>query len=421
MFDTQWYLRLASPENIPVLYPDHTNFEGQKMGFITNQIENPDLHYIGVDPEVLAARSLRFSELKKDIIASEKNTLVKALYLDKLVEEIERVKLYQAVLDEQPEEFLAATAKVYGVPQPEIWQNIALKLKKRKNYSTSKTPLLHQVISEYQFTLPENRERKIHKPSKEEISTLQNQLFALFPFLQFNDLAEELEATEIVDVFDQALGSIGATGWKSTLVEGSRTAICVMNKKKVVAVPHKRRVNKGTLAKLIGHEICTHVYRSSRAENSPLQLLRLGLDHYLMPEEGIATTNEQILAGKFTNFSGEAKYFAIGLVQGIDGIKRDFRTVYEIMKEYLFLKHPSKDQHYFNEKSWNLCVRIFRGTPANYKGVCYTKDLIYHEGNIKLWQLLLKDPQFYPHLFLGKYDPTNAKHLQALHDLGVLN
>lgn len=421
MFDINWYLRLSSPENIPVLYPDHTNFEGQKLGFISGQIENPDLHYIGIDPAVLASRTLRFNELKKDLIASERNTTIKELYLDKLAEEFERIKLYQAVLDGQPDDFLAATSKVYGTPQPAIWHRIAQKLQKRRNYSLSKTPLLHQIITQYQPPQTIDEASRIRQPEASDILTLQKQLFSLFPFLALNDAPTELDATAIKDIFNEALTKIGALNWKSELIEGSRTAICVMNKNKVVAIPSKRRVNKATVAKLISHEICTHVYRSTQAEHSPLQLLRLGLDHYLMPEEGIATTNEQILAGEFINFSGETKYFAIGLVQGIDGIKRDFRTVYEIMKEYLFLRHPSKDQDYFNEKSWNLCVRIFRGTPANYKGVCYTKDLIYYEGNIKIWQLLLKDPQFYPYLFLGKYDPTKTQHLQALHDLGVLN
>lgn len=420
MLDLHWYIRISHSDKIPVLYPDHNNFEGQKLGFLNDQIENPDLIYIGVDPDTLAARTDRLLSLKNDILSSEENTLVKDLYLAKITEELERVHLYQAVLNNDTDQFFEATAQVFGNPRQLIWQDTLKRLKIRKNYSATQTPHLYKIISGYNFDHEAGADEIIKIPDANDIMRLQQQLFNLFPFLQLDTTVDELPASQIVEAFKKALANIGAHGWSSELIEGSRTAICVMNRKKIVVIPHTRKVTPQEIIKLIAHEICTHVYRSAAAENSPLQLLRFGLDHYLMTEEGIATINEQLVSGKFKDFSGDDKYFAIGLVHGLDGIKRDFRATYEVMKEYYFLKFPSKDPEHIKEKAWRLCVRIFRGTPPDHKGVCYTKDIIYREGNIKIWQLLLNDPTFYPHLFLGKYDPTNPKHMTALKGLELL-
>ncbi len=420
MFDSNWYPRISYADKIPVLYPDSANLEVEKLNFLSNKIENPNLLYKDIDPDTLVIRTNRLEELKKDILSTEENTAVKALYLDKITEELERVQLYRSVLDKDTEQFFAATARVFGNPKQSIWQEILTRLQTRKNYSEAKTPQLYHLISHYRFDHKTTSDEIIRTPEPSDISNLQKGLFALFPFLQLDTKHDELEASQIVEIFNQALINIGAEGWSSELADGSRTAICVLNRKKTVQVPKARKVNAQELTKLIAHEICTHVYRSTVAEKSPLQLLRFGLDHYLMTEEGIATTNEQILSGKFKDFSGDDKYFAIGLVHGLDGVKRDFRAVYEIMREYYFLKFPSKDPEYIQEKAWNVCVRIFRGTPPAHKGVCYTKDIIYREGNIKIWQLLIENPAMYPHLFFGKYDPTNLTHIAALTELRLL-
>ncbi len=420
MFDSHWYIGISHADKIPVLYPDHSNFEGQKLGFISDQIENPDLIYIGVDPDTLAARTDRLLGLEKDILSTEKNNTIRELYQAKITEELERVHLYRAVLNNDTDDFFEATAKVFGKPKQSVWQDILTRIKTRKNYSATTTPELHQIISSYHFEYAEGSDQIIQIPQSSDILHLQKELFGLFPFLQLDSITNELSAPQIVEAFNRALANIGAHDWISEVAEGSRTAICVMNRKKTVVIPQARKVTSPEVTKLIAHEICTHVYRSTAAEKSPLQLLRFGLDHYLMTEEGIATTNEQILSSKFKDFSGDDKYFAIGLVHGLDGIKRDFRAIYEIMKEYYFLKFPSKDPQDLKEKAWRLCVRIFRGTPPAHKGVCYTKDLIYREGNIKIWQLLLKDPRFYPTLFVGKYDPTNPLHISGLRSLELL-
>lgn len=420
MFDSHWYARISCAAPIPTLYPDHSNFDGQKIGFLSDQIENPDLVYIGIEPTILASRINHFQELQRDILSSEKNPVVRELYLDRITQELDRVHLYQAVLHEDIDQFAEATANVFGLPQKIIWQDILTRLQTRKNYSASKTPELYQIIEHYQshHKTPDNRIIQI--PQQPGINNLQSELFNLFPFLQLANTLEELDAHQIVSILNKALSNIGAEGWTSEISNGSRTAICVMNRKKTVQVPKTRKIPSLVIGKLIAHEICTHVYRSTVAEHSPLQLLRYGLEHYLMAEEGLATATEQILSGKWKDFSGEDKYFAIGLVQGLDGTKRDFRAIYEIMKEYYFLKFPSKDSAALKEKAWKLCVRIFRGTPSNQKGVCYTKDIIYREGNIKIWQLLIENPAMYPHLFLGKYDPTNSTHIAALKELRLL-
>ena len=69
--------------------------------------------------------------------------------------------------------------------------------------------------------------------------------------------------------------------------------------------------------------------------------------------------------------------------------------------------------------AYNRSVRVFRGTDGKTPGVCFTKDMIYREGNIDIWNLVGEDPDAAMQFSVGKYDPSNPEHLALLSRLGI--
>jgi hypothetical protein len=122
------------------------------------------------------------------------------------------------------------------------------------------------------------------------------------------------------------------------------------------------------------------------------------------------------------DFSGLTGHFAISLATGMDGKKRDFREVFEILKDYFFInskKAPEEARKISANSAWNVCVRTFRGTTCNTPGACFTKDVVYREGNLGIWEILNSNPAEQRRFSVGKYDPSNARHIWILDQLGI--
>jgi hypothetical protein len=74
----------------------------------------------------------------------------------------------------------------------------------------------------------------------------------------------------------------------------------------------------------------------------------------------------------------------------------------------------------FAENSaWNRCVRTFRGTTCKTSGACLSKDMVYRKGNIGIWDVINNNPEEQRRFFVGKYDPSNKRHIWILDQLGI--
>ncbi|HUD03248.1 MAG TPA: tyrosine/phenylalanine carboxypeptidase domain-containing protein, partial [Patescibacteria group bacterium] len=134
---------------------------------------------------------------------------------------------------------------------------------------------------------------------------------------------------------------------------------------------------------------------------------------------------EQALANNADDFSGLDGHLAIGLARGLDGQPRDFRQVYEVLEKYYLLNNLTKGKELdealvkAQNTAWNRSVRTFRGTNCKTPGVCFTKDIIYREGNMGVWDVIRNNPEEMIHFNIGKYDPSNVRHLWILEQLGI--
>lgn len=237
-----------------------------------------------------------------------------------------------------------------------------------------------------------------------------------------------LASEEVRTMFEEAIADLHLDEWKVVVDEsGARKNFSVSQETKTAYIPSAEHLkNRSTthtaIQTLIAHEIGTHAQRRERGERSVLRILGLGLDRYLKGEEGVATYEQQKITGA-DDFAGFKNHFACALASGADGVKRDFRALFEIAKQYHLatLKgvHGEKREEKANNLSWDLCVRTFRGTTCKTPGAIYSKDIVYREGNIGIYELLNNKKDEEHRFTVGKYDPTNERHVWVLDQLGI--
>ena len=202
--------------------------------------------------------------------------------------------------------------------------------------------------------------------------------------------------------------------WKCVISEDAQN-FSVNASQSTIFIPSGLSIIGYRMEALFAHEVGVHVQRRHKGKKSKLQLLSVGLKGYEVFEEGLADCIEQIVSNKFRDFSGFDKYLALSLALGeLDGCKRDFKDTYNFLQNHFFERYKTK-QHindpYFlsTKRAWNLAWRIFRGGNPNIAGCCFTKDKIYREGNVKVWEQILSNKINWNRVFTGKYDGFNKE------------
>ena len=126
-------------------------------------------------------------------------------------------------------------------------------------------------------------------------------------------------------------------------------------------------------------------------------------------------------------FAGINYHLGISFAQGLDGTKRSFSGVHEMLSKRRYLERlldgqePEKALRLARANAYNDCVRIFRGSDCETPGVVFSKDLAYREGNIGVYQLIKTEEgkQEMIRFSVGKYDPSNQRHIWILDQLGI--
>lgn len=417
--DDAWYERLrelASFQDYEYLTGDKERREKQKEQFLAGEIENPELDYPELDKINFSEKEKSLLALKQEILEQEKNNLVKQIYRWKINEKIAEWRMLRETQSKNDRRFSRYSRFIYGSPQKDIYEYTICQTKE----------LIDQKLSDNDLKIREIAQ----KLNKELFDALLNNDNSISPrplnISEKTTLAKkeiEYSAEGIKKAFEQALNKYRLTGWEIIVDnEGRFSAINVSQEQKKVNIPQTRKLKETRLLALIEHEIGTHVARRERGERTKLKLLGLGLDRYIKGEEGIATYKEQQVEGT-GGFRGLDYHLAISLVMGVDGKKRNFRQVFEILKDFYFIRSKNKDKgkalDNANNFAWNDCMRVFRGTTCKTPGACLTKDIVYREGNIGVWNVVKNNPDEIRRFSIGKYDPSNPRHIWILDQLGI--
>ncbi len=441
VMDTDWYDRFEEIGSFEAYtyfdikkeeHPDaFVRFEEQKKKFIAGEIGNPKLEYPKLDANALALWEKKLLELKNDVINLEENEVVRQAYRWKINEKLVETRMLQMAEKGDARLFKRYNEFVNGKPDIEIFNYVVgLVQKKIERARAHEKEEVRALATELDSIFGHITPKHFELPDAASIATAKEATLK-----EVHDLVtlsvdyapdKKIESTEIAILFGEALEKLRADDWSVVRVEGSRTAIHVSQENKKVEIPTSRSVVKKELEGLVAHEVGTHIARRKNGERTQLKLLGLGLDRYLKGEEGVATLREQSVKEKVDAFVGLEGYLSIGLAYGLDGVKRDFRGVYSVLEKYhtlseVLLKDKSvvDVQKEAQTKAWARTMRTFRGTDGKTPGVCYTKDLVYHEGNMAMWDVVKQNPAEMDRFSIGKYDPSNERHLWVMSQLGI--
>ncbi|MDD3066607.1 MAG: DUF1704 domain-containing protein [Candidatus Gracilibacteria bacterium] len=418
--------------------------ESQKAAFLAGEILNPSFSYEKLDAGELAVSEKALLDLKQRIKTEEENPTVKHLYLWKINEKIAEARMLQATLGGDMRNFARYNRFIYGNPDKAVFTHTLTSLTKKLGEAKQSPDVdSQQAAEELEAVLPKvdlaENENEITPPPENVFLALRESVRVNFEGLLGLTDAEKKKysSKDLKQIFEEALREIGIEeGWE-VMVDLDKAVISVNSAENQIGIPPEKNYLLRRVKNLLVHEIGIHVKRNLEGGKSKLKLLSLGLDRYTRGEEGIAT-----LAGKlaenpkaFEEYEMLDRQFAIGLEVGIDGKKRDFRGVFEIMQKYYFfeemqscakLKDPEKQAARKAkafakscDKAWLRCYRSFRGSDCKTPGVCFAKDIAYAEGNIATWYLLGKNQELLGKLTLGKFDQTNPRHLKALFALQI--
>lgn len=434
--DAQWYERfeaVAAFQAYEYLDGDKDARAAQKKAFLSGEIRNPTLDYPKIDPAKLVAIEEALDALQRDIDLNETNDIVKQVYRWRINEKIGELRVLSAAANGKMRQFKRYSEFVYGTPSPEVFAYTVQNLKDATAPQVhSEDSIIAAAAQDLVAVLPTDLKAESigGLPSEVEVGTVRTQTLSELSRLLPESARlpdEKLSAGDIKIIFDQALLHLQADGWTVVLDTSSKTGISVDQEKKTVKIPESRQAAFAKVQTLVAHEIGTHVARRLNGERSRLQLLGLGLDRYERGEEGVATAREQALSGPVTDFAGLEGHLAIGLAYGVDGQPRDFRDVYDVLVKHHYLKElmggktTEEALAAAQTSAWNRAVRTFRGTDCATPGVCFTKDIIYREGNIGVWDVVKTNHAELVRFSVGKYDPTNDRHIWVLDQLGITN
>lgn len=148
---------------------------------------------------------------------------------------------------------------------------------------------------------------------------------------------------------------------------------------------HKEKEFLGTLY----HEIGTHALRRINYLQQPFFLKKKQFEfkEYLYTEEGLASLHTLLARNFKIDYTGALNYVLCQEAQ-----KKSFVEIFSLANQYLLDK----------ERSWYYAVRHKRGLYNTEEGGGFTKDLIYFEGLIQVWQFLKNSNFDIEGLYLGK-------------------
>jgi hypothetical protein len=438
--DAQWYGRLQKigafkafeyltsqkEFDIDSELPTSGPLAKQKSAFLKGEIDAPEFDYSKLEKFDFAAKEKNLIELKRTIASDEASEVIRQAYVWKINEKIAELRMLLAAKNGEDRKFLRYSKYLYGEPDKSIFDYTLFELSKKTNAGLqSDNPIIRNIAQRLRQELLDNHPLDHSESAAFDAASLQIRFAPaeanvhIFPDeLAIKKVREQnsikFTADEIISVFESAIKKYGLPEWKVVKSE-THTTINVDQEKKILNVPEKRTASKDAVLGLIEHEIGTHILRRERGEKSRLQLLGIGLDRY-GDDEGVATYKEQQVRGA-EDFSGFIGYLSISLALGADGKKRNFREVFKILKDYYIL--IGKQSAEADNAAWNNCIRTFRGTSGKTPGACFTKDLLYRTGNIAVWHLAKENSAEMRRLMVGKYDPSNTRHLWVLEQLNI--
>lgn len=421
--DEKWYPLIIEAG----LFEDYTYLEGEKEyrrqeqdKFLSGTVDNPTLDYPLLKTFDFEGRERKLENLHTQICKDEKNSLVKLAYRKRIREKLNEISLLRAAYNGEDENVTSYSHLIYGDINPEVyqyalWETNTLASNTGNIYGN---PVLDASI----------RLKRLCSDASIDAASFPTPMSVGMPPPVDDTNEPEHDAAEILLRVNEALHqhNLHKAGWRS-VIDDRAVSINARQEDRTIRIPRNRKVKETQLQGLIQHEVYYHAGSRERGEQSKLKLLGFGLHHYLRGEEGVAVWAEQQIRGG-NSFGEIDRYLAIALALGIDRKPRDFRLIFNILRDFHLVQltqeeNREPDAKMIEEterKAWLRCVRTFRGTTCKKPGQVFMKDKVYVEGNLRVWKVAVEKPHEIRRFPVGKYNPADETHINILDNLYTL-
>ena len=178
---------------------------------------------------------------------------------------------------------------------------------------------------------------------------------------------KEVPASVMKERFAQALSTRGLDEWRVVLRTEGVVGVSINHRQRTIEIHAERLFDEPDVARLIVHEIDTHILRRSQAELTGFRLFALGTAGYLVTEEGLAVFQEAqqgvLEVNRLRVYAGQLLAVNTALVGG-----------FEAVFESLIARGFSDDE------AFHITLRVKRGLSALEEPGAFTKDHSYYTG-----------------------------------------
>jgi uncharacterized protein (TIGR02421 family) len=212
--------------------------------------------------------------------------------------------------------------------------------------------------------------------------------------------ATSLSDAEAANGLRSALHRAGLDQWRVVVDAAMSARMSVRSVDRVVRVRTGSSFTRDELARLVVHELGTHVARSENGRRQPVGILAVGLPGYLSTEEGLAAHHEQqrSLADPSTT-----RRYALRVLAAARATQGSFCDVFAEMVQ----ETDAND-------AFAIAQRAKRGLADTAKPAAYVKDHVYLRGLLDVRSHLALVPDDHQILMCGK---VGLEHLDFLHTL----
>ena len=357
--------------------------------------------------------------LDVQICQQEPHPIVRHLYHETIIEEIDFLHLMETAHTRDSDRFWEITRLLYSVPTVAEMQYAFAQLKNELLEGLRYTETVDLSLSLIEFV-----REQLKLPTLMSDQEIASKRAKTVPLPQA-EVKQKVSAQAVKRFFEQILLEGGYTGWRVEIDPKANGASVSAALRRLTIQVEDLTLEK--VRHLLSHEIAGHIARSHAGEQSPLGLLATGTAGYSATEEGLALYNERYTASlhgeTFNNTGSWLGILSVGLACGVRTPPLSFRSLLAFM-ESLFLQRrlvgrldedgPTA-QKYAHKRAVERCLRTFKGVPdLTQTGICYTKDVIYLRGLRKIEEVAAQDKAILDRLAIGKFALEQLEELEEL-------
>lgn len=436
--DERWYKRLRDitatvGETFNLLEPTPEVREIMYQKFLDSGCTEP----VPLFPDPAVKEPLKepyeqLAQLRQEIDENEQIGIVREQYLNYIDDVRANIDVIRAACDKNPEDYEKLNDLLYGKPDKAIYEDVCEWIRQDtiEILTKAEDELLVSLGQGVLKRLPQTNGDYLRlSPSKEVFHSVREAHFRPGGFFDMlfgeEGMPDEPYITQQEgDVICQrVLDNIGAD---YKIVDAYNHIWSVSREPRQLLRPAGYRIGRDEFVGIVAHEIGSHILESVNGAKQPLQLLEMGLAGYVLANEGRALLREQIvyedIATSLWQPSWEyciMQHLAISLSLGYHEDRRyRLPEIYDLLY-YLYYfwrsrRHPheTNNELYARKEAWLLTVRLLKGTDG--LGGAYQKDIVYLEGNVKLWQMAANDPNVILFGDIGKFNLLDEKQRSIL-------